>query len=208
LAAEIEFKFLIPPERVDVVRAHPLLQAHATEAPKQKPLLSIYYDTPDFRLRDRKLGLRLRKVGASWVQTIKGDTIGSGGMTVREEVEHTVPGKSLDLTLLAGSAFDDLATEQGLEERLKPCFTTDFVRLVWDLTFADGTRVEAALDRGEILTDAGNEPICELELELVSGEVATLETFAAALRQAADLAPGDLSKAKRGYALLARGARG
>lgn len=204
MAAEIEFKFLVPPARADELIAHSLLRDHATGQPETKRLVSTYYDSPDERLRARKLGLRLRLVGTTWVQTIKGDAVGHGGMTIREEVEHEVSEEKLDLSLLEGTPFSDLAGDAALAEALAPCFTTDFERLTLILAFEDGTRVEAALDRGEIQTARSREPICELELELLEGEVATLETYAAVLRQKAALEPGNLSKAKRGYALLAR----
>lgn len=51
---------------------------------------------------------------------------------------------------------------------MQPLFSTDFYREKW-LVEVDGSQIEIALDRG---SESGEfaEPICELELELLSGD--------------------------------------
>jgi len=203
MAAEIEVKLLVAPEQVDNLIGHTRLEAAAIAPPREKRLVSVYYDTPDELLRSRKQAIRIRAVEGGWVQTIKGDVEGEGGLSMREEVEHPVPTNALDLELLAGSAFDDLARDPDLADRLKPLFSTDFTRLIWDLSLEDGTRVEAAFDRGEVRAGEASEPIHELELELVRGSVESLKALSDTLRDDLGLVPGNLSKAKRGYALAA-----
>ena len=202
MAAEIEVKLLVDPHRADILIDHRLLAEHAVAPPREKHLVSNYYDTPEATLRARSWAIRIRRVDGGWVQTIKGDVRGEDGLSIREEVEHPLPDETLDLGLLAGSAFDALTKEPGLGERPAPLFTTDFHRLIWDLELEDGTRVEAAFDRGEVRSDNRSEPICELELELVSGDVGTLRALATRLSDDLALEPGNLSKAARGYALV------
>jgi hypothetical protein len=60
------------------------------------------------------------------------------------------------------------------DPELVPVFTTDFTRSFWLLTPQEGTRIEVALDRGKIVAGDHQETICEVELELLEGNVADL----------------------------------
>jgi inorganic triphosphatase YgiF len=66
------------------------------------------------------------------------------------------------------------------------------------------TRIEAAIDEGEIRTADGRgvEPICELELELKCGDHAALFDVALQLLEIAPVRIEARSKAERGYRLL------
>lgn len=146
-------------------------------------LQAIYFDTADGRLAAAGLALRLRKEGRRWVQTLK---VGSAhGL---ERGEHNVP-----LTVVAGRtpAVDParhhgtppgealaaaLAPRKGEHEGAPPLqarYRTDIQRCHRRQRTRRGT-VELAFDRGEIVAAGrgGGErrwPVCELEIELVSG---------------------------------------
>ena len=62
-----------------------------------------------------------------------------------------------------------------------------------------------ALDRGAVHSGGLEEPISEVELELSGGGTASdLESLAKRLAERVSLTPANLSKAQRGYLLLAR----
>ncbi len=63
------------------------------------------------------------------------------------------------------------------------------------------SEIEIALDRGEVKAGEHQEPICELELELLAGETADLLRLAHRLLESGVLRQGSLSKAARGYHL-------
>jgi inorganic triphosphatase YgiF len=67
----------------------------------------------------------------------------------------------------------------------------------------DGSDIEVAVDVGEIKTGSGSVPICEAELELKSGHVASVYKLAQELNKRVPLAIEPMSKAERGYALAA-----
>src|SRR5206468_9798372 len=90
-----------------------------------------------------------------------------------------------------------------LAEQIIPIFTTQVRRTVWQLRLAHGDEVELALDQGEVRRDAARVPISEIELELNSGDPARLFDFALQLQQAVPPRVGNISKAERGYALVA-----
>ncbi len=201
MAKEIEFKFIVDPERAEALAALPLLNQYAAGEPKQKRLINTYYDTPELSLRDQKMGLRIRKSGDDWIQTIKGEANRGDGLSIREEVEHPLAENKLNMSLLRDTAFDHIGRDEDLAARMKPAFTTDFKRLKWDLHLPDGVQIEAALDRGEVIADGRTEPICELELELISGDLPGMERFAEQLLTVFPMERGTKSKAQRGYAL-------
>ena len=89
-----------------------------------------------------------------------------------------------------------------------PCVNTScrcsrrvFSRTAWLLRGKGGAQIEVALDVGAVVAGERSQPICEIELELKSGQPDAL--FALALEWAAafDCLPFDISKAERGVRL-------
>ena len=87
-----------------------------------------------------------------------------------------------------------------LASRVQPLFSTDFYREKW-LVAVDDSRIEIALDQGEVKAGEFAEPICELELELLSGDTRAVLKLANQLVSQTGLRQGSLSKAARGYHL-------
>ena len=69
---ELELKLELTPEELQRVSTHPALEALTVGKPVTRVLRSIYFDTPDHRLRVQGISLRLRAIGEQWVQTVKG----------------------------------------------------------------------------------------------------------------------------------------
>jgi hypothetical protein len=90
------------------------------------------------------------------------------------------------------------------EGELRPLFKTIVRRTVIELEPRQSTRVEAAIDEGEIRGIDGNavEPVSEIELELKSGERAALYEVALQLLDVAPLRIETRSKSERGYTLV------
>ena len=97
-----------------------------------------------------------------------------------------------------------------LPGELRPLFKTVVRRTRFELEPRPSTRVEVSLDEGEIrgAGDDVSEPICEIELELMSGDPAALYDLGLKLLDTAPLRIETRSKATRGYKLIsANGAR-
>jgi inorganic triphosphatase YgiF len=192
---EIEIKLALPARSASRCKRHPAL---ARIEPNTSRLYSVYYDTPAFELLAAGVALRLRRVGRHWVQTLKARAGSGGVLTQRPEWEVKVVGRRPDLALFPAEARQLIPA--GAEAHLAPAFETEFRRTTWAVK-EGGSRIEVALDRGEIRAAGRAWPISELELELESGELGDL--FALADRLLADL-PMQLeprSKAQRGYQL-------
>src|SRR5690606_15302316 len=89
-----------------------------------------------------------------------------------------------------------------LAAEVQPLFSTDFWREKWLVTEGK-SRIEIALDLGEVKAGEYQEPICELELELLEGETNDVLKLARKLVSQSGLRQGSLSKAARGYHLAA-----
>lgn len=106
----------------------------------------------------------------------------------------------LDLTQLPAEVWPDGNLPAGLASSVQPLFSTDFYREKWCLD-VDGSRIEIALDLGDVKAGEFAEPICELELELLRGDTRAVLKLAKQLLSQTGLRQGSLSKAARGYHL-------
>jgi triphosphatase len=199
---EIELKLSLPAAAVEALKADPLL---ARARKTRKRLDNIYFDTPDHALAQARIGLRLRKDGRRWLQTVKGGGSAQAGLHQREEIEFAVSGQALEWAPLAGTEFE--AVLKPLRQQLAPQFRTLFTRDLRLLVGPTGAEIELAIDQGEIIAGKSRkrrDVICELELELKSGAVDDLFEVALVLTSRHPLVLSNRSKAERGNA-LARG---
>ena len=206
---ENEIKLLARHEDLATLLNSPLLQKYATAPAVEHVIADTYYDTPGYDLRSRHASLRLRKSGGNYLQTFKVGNGAVAGLHSREEFESPVKGNRPSLALLrkldkAGNgAVHSLLHSCQLKRRLSPVFSTRISRTIFQLQLPHGDVVECAVDQGEISANGASVPICEVELELKSGEVACLFDLALELFDEVPLAFGEQSKGDRGYALLA-----
>ena len=166
---------------------------------KRSNLVSTYYETADRAVAGRGLVLRIREQDGRFVQTIKSQQIEAAPLS-RGEWEDVV----------AGDRPDPHAPESGrfvpaeIADRLAPMFRTIVQRDSIELSPGPGTRIEAAVDRGEIrpLDGAQVDRISEIELELKEGDVAALYDVALQLLATSPVRIARRSKAQRGYTLV------
>lgn len=197
---EIELKLLADAAAIRRLRRQPWLKALQRGPGATRALRSVYFDTPDFRLAEAGVALRIRSIGRKRIQTVKTAGSSLGGAFDRGEWETEIIGDIPDRLALHATGLALLA-EDGLAESLQPCLVTEFKRsaVVVD---SDGAAIELAFDQGEIVAGEAREPICEVELELLDGPPAALYALAARLHAAAPLRVGHANKAERGFRLL------
>lgn len=208
---EIEFKFQVPPSRLQALQ-----KELAVGEPGRTQLKARYFDTAGGALADRGLVLRIRKEGPRWVQTAKATVAGNGPLRrLEHNVELDLDAASVfappDVQRHAGSRVGKLLARalQHCDEPLVEIFVTDISR--WTrLEQVGHTTVELALDVGKVVAGAGSaatrhrreSPVCELELELVKGDVSALVDVARRWSQRHGLWLSTLSKAERGRRLV------
>jgi triphosphatase len=199
--AEIELKLSVVPDRL-----RELKQAlKSMGLPSSRPsstLSSTYYDSQDLKLRRHDLNLRVREVDGQHLQTLKFNDLTDGNFVSRGEWEDVIGSDQPDLT--APETGPRLHGVIALDE-LRPLFKTVVRRTVIELEPRTATRIEVAIDEGEIrgLDSGAMEPLCEIELELKSGDSAAIYDVAMRLLDVAPLRIETRSKPERGYELVA-----
>ena len=156
---------------------------------------TTYYDTPSASLSQRHITLRCRMENDEAVCTVKTPISGYGRGEWDCRCDDIL--KSIPL-LCAQGAPAELAelTREGVQEVCGARFT----RLAATVQFGDAL-LEIALDRG-ILTGGGREqPLCEVEVELKSGEPELAIAFGLQLKNKFGLVPQEKSKFRRALSL-------
>ncbi|WP_374299940.1 CHAD domain-containing protein [Paracoccus sp. (in: a-proteobacteria)] len=190
---EIELKLHLSEESARMIEAAGVLPGK----PKPVAQRSIYFDTPDRALAAANLSLRIREARGKRIQTVKQADKGAAGVLTRPEWEMPV---SDDVPVLD----DDTPVPSVLGDGagwLSPVFTVAVNRRRWLLN-EDGAQIEVVIDQGEVLAADRSSPVCECELELVSGPPRALFAVARRLAAAAPVKLGVLSKSERGYRLV------
>jgi triphosphatase len=149
------------------------------------------------------MALRLRKSGRQWIQTFKCGGGSDGGLHLRDEFEQVVRAPVLDVAALASTPAATLFADADFLARLAPAFVTRFRRTTWIVTLAPGETAELALDQGVVTAGPASAPISEVEIELLQGDPARLFDFARQLLADVPLRLENVTKAERGYRLLA-----
>ncbi len=200
---EIELKFRVDDPAIFRALARPITLGDFQLKPAGdgEHQHNTYYDTPDFRLRAQRYGLRVRTVGRTRIATLKGETRSRDGLHQRPEWEMTVesddpqhwpPGDVRDRAFaLAGGA------------PLQPVLTIETLRRPVRVWRGSRQVAEIALDEGVIYAGGREQMFYELEVELLpEGVRDDLDALGALLQQEFPLQPDNLSKLARGLALL------
>ncbi|MDP2030027.1 MAG: CHAD domain-containing protein [Thiobacillus sp.] len=196
---EVELKLALPQQQAATFIK---LMARRRIPPLQQALLTRYFDTPDFALSAQGIALRVRRVGRRWLQTLKTEGERSGGLSRRAEYEMAISGHTPDWSRFPVEA--QALVPEALRAQLAPVFETDFKRTVWLLEGEHDAAIEVALDVGEVRSGTKSQPLCEIELELKSGQPDALFALALGWAQQLDYLPLDISKAERGVRLAHR----
>jgi inorganic triphosphatase YgiF len=199
VAEEIELKLIAPADALAAVRAHPAVVAAARGRMRTRRIVSTYYDTPGRDLAAAGVALRLRRAGARWLQTVKGDGDAAAGVHRRTEFEWRLSAPKLDTAKLARTPWRKLfARTNG---RYRRVFATAVRRSELPIAFADGTHATLCLDVGEIRAGHRRAALSEIEVELQRGDPSRLFELASALAADLPVRVTHTSKAERGYAL-------
>ena len=190
---ETELKLQLEPDAIPFLEASDLL-GKAAPVVKQR---SLYFDTPDQKLRAHALSLRIRRAGRSRVQTLKSSEGQAAGLFERSEWEMPVKDDQPKVEGLE-PLIDALGTDVN---GLAVIFEVQNERRTWHLQ-SGGSDVELVLDHGAAVVAGRKGAISEIEMELKSGQPADLFRLARQIDAIVPVRLGVQSKAERGYDLL------
>jgi inorganic triphosphatase YgiF len=202
MAREVELKLRIAPEDVARLKRHPLIRSLSAGLPVTQTLNSVYFDTPKLALLGRDVTLRVRRVGGKHVQTVKTGSARQLGLFRRGEVEQPVAGGAPEIDKIPDPRLRAIVAKPDIAAKLRPIFDTEVKRVRRRLTQGKG-EIALDIDVGVIRTAKASAPICEVELELKSGEPGQLFDLVRRLSADVPMRVGTASKAARGFALYA-----
>ena len=202
-ALERELKYrLSDAQELEAIRNDPLWSQLALAAWDSRQLRSAYYDTASGLLTASGIALRLRQISSEVLLTCKYASQVSGALHVRNEDELFLDAaprspQEIPWQLLPCAAM--IAATIG-KEPLQLTAASDFKRDRLDFTWQH-SRLELALDVGELQHQQKSVPLCELEIELKEGSTAILAELDDYLRQRYQLVAESLSKLERALLL-------
>ena len=202
MANEIEVKLVAEQQQVKSIEQLSLDGVVSSDPWMVSELKNTYFDTSSFKLRELKIGLRIRSDGERLIQTVKASGKAIGGLHERNESETELEEFKIDIEKVE-DPYLKILLEEAREEcgEFEPVFTTNFTRRKSVLNFADGSKVEIALDIGNIYYEDDSSPISEVELELIEGDASHLFNLSRQLITDHGFAISNASKARRGYSL-------
>ncbi|MCB5160955.1 CYTH domain-containing protein [Marinomonas algarum] len=205
MATELELKLMIQPEHVASACAFldQWCQREVSSDQARLPTLSLmnaYFDTEEATLMEAGMAMRIRAVNGQFIQTVKTRGSNRVGMHARGEWEWTVPSDALDLSLLSEVPLPESLQALAWQDALVEVYRTDFERQVWNIRLP-ATAMEVVCDQGSVTSSYGNDRICELELELKSGDEMGLYQFAVQLAEQVPVQVSVVSKAQKGVRL-------
>ena len=198
---EVELKLLLDPLQERALRDSAQVRALSEGRARTETLHSIYYDTADGALRERRIALRLRRIGRKWVQTVKkANGVIMNGLSTPHEIEFPVRGQTLSLDRIPDDDLRETLIGHA-QEGLVPAVETRFRRTRRVLRMPNGARIEMAIDVGELVAGDETAPLAEAEFELLEGDPADLYAAAEQVFTRAPVRFAQSSKSERAIAL-------
>lgn len=206
---ESELKFSLSADTAHALSDY--LNTHAQPLPTLQ-LSNEYFDTPSGDLNQQRIGCRIRRWSSDGQQHAE-QTIKLAGQVkdgLHQRPEYNLPQdkqETPDLTSFPSQIWPPELAVNAINEALQCMFMVQFERQRWQANYlAKGldSKVEVVIDHGLIIAGSEEEPIFEIEIELLEGDLKGLLEFAKTLTSKFSLHEFNQSKAERGFALAAR----
>ena len=188
MATEYEYKFRIDP--LDL----PVLNAAFPQESKENQMETVYYDTPSRALSSRRYTLRRRLENGVSVCTLKTP---AGDARNEWETENVFIENAIPQLISMGAPAE---LQELVKEGLYPICGAKFTRLAKTIPLTDAV-AELALDHGYLFGGDRKAPLCEMELELKSGDKGCFDRYVQGLVQEFSLQEEQESKFSRALKL-------
>jgi inorganic triphosphatase YgiF len=200
MANEIELKLTIDKQYASRLSKHPVITHKLASKPSSHKLTSIYFDSPDSKLMDTGVTLRVSHTSSGWIQTIQLSGSSCVGLHQYLQWHSPIASNHPDFTKIVEPILVRIFPNNKSRRSIIPIFKTEIHRTSWQLAFNNGDQVEVAFDLGRLIVNDKEEVISEIKLKLKSGNVGRLFDLALELQDAIPLNIENLTPAQRGYA--------
>ena len=203
---EIELKYAIPDKDTaeNIWQDSGIVKMEEPESREKLHFKAAYFDTADGDLAHNDMAFRVRLEGSRVVATLKWNGKSDGPLHTREEINAPIDGEDC-LIMPDPTIFKESGTGQQMLKLIdgKPLVNVMEIGFLRRRVRVDTGKsiIEVSVDTGEIATDSGSMPICELELELFSGQQDDLMNLGKLLAERYALVPESRSKYARGLSL-------
>ncbi len=205
---EIEMKYGIGSKEAanNIWEDEYLLSIEEKDSREKVYMKEAYFDTEDYILSKNDIAFRIRMEGSRIVASLKWNGESVLGLHTREEINVPVndencfimPNPEIFIESDIGKKMIELINGRPLHNLLETRFLRRRLRV------DDGKAIcEVAIDEGEIVTDFGTLPICEMEIELFTGEQDDVLKIGQLLAEKYKLEVENRSKYARGLKMLA-----
>lgn len=202
---EIELKYKIPAGVIaeDIWKDKIFSDMEEAGSREEIYLDARYFDTDDCDLAKNEIAYRIRREGERIVAALKWKGHSEGALHVREEINVPVMSDEADISVFNESEIGRELTNIIGGKQVKCFLETKFNRRRFRIDTGTGI-FELSVDTGRIVTDYGEEPISEVEIELFSGEKEELLELGERLQNKYQLETEEISKYARGIEIIRR----
>lgn len=203
---EIELKYAIKDKAVseEIWEDTELKVIEEMDSRETLYMKAAYFDTEDFILAQNDIAYRVRMEGERKIASLKWNGKSEGALHTREEINVPVDGDDCfilpDQTIFKESSIGKELIELVDGKQLASLMEVGFLRRRFRVDY-NNSIIEISIDNGDIITDNGSLPICEVELELFTGDQEVLLELGNKLAEKYGLASEKRSKYARGLTL-------
>ncbi|NLO48514.1 MAG: CYTH domain-containing protein [Clostridiales bacterium] len=206
MSSEIEVKLMLPDKFIlDKITKDEFLSRYIKDDPIIRETYSEYYDTPDWVLEKHGYILRVRRTDNVSVAALKFGRIDNvefpGLFNGHQWLCLFNSTETIISDLIERTAPEEILQIVG-DKKLSVCFQSEYVRKYTTLYLPDRVRLELSLDDGRLICENKSEPLYELGLELLYGNMAALMNFSTQLMEHFGLQPTLLTKQQRALRLI------
>ena len=196
---EIELKYSIEDDSIirSIMEDRILTSIEKKNSRETLAMHAVYFDTEEADLRKNHIAFRIRLEGSRYIATLKRRSSAEAGLHKREEINAPVTDDDFvdnpTLSIFSGDELIDDIPAEITDKKLIP---------VMEMNDYKGSLMEVSIDQGDIITANGSCPICEMEIELYSGNEEDLVKLGKQIQKSYNLKEENISKYARGLALL------
>lgn len=200
---EIELKYAINSKEIaaSIWDDEELRKIEESETREIMFMKATYFDTADYDLCKNDMAYRIRSEGDRLIASLKWGGKNEGALHTREEINIPVTNTNPNPVTFEESDIGKDFIQIINGKPLHPIMDMHIERRRFRLDTQD-TIMEVSIDGGKIVTENGTAPICEVEIELFSGEQEPLLKLGEQLVNKYGVVSEKRSKFYRGLVLL------